>query len=939
MVDLPTRRDAGRFFWGLMWLILAVGIVAEVLPLVLRWKPPFGWWTTWTLGFGIWAGALGLCALALRLVSHGTDLFRALAAMWRTILLVIVAGYLLFANDQGRELGVGLIDEESLRRFFFLFLALIYWATNNWHTARLGLRTAVLHGDIPAPSADDKWLFWPPRLLGVCAHLFAAINLSLAAASQPESVSGLPQLVAWTAPLLIVVATVLIWILDRLLLSQRRPREKTVWNWIFTGGAAILLLAGIPGFIAIFAINEHLPHPPIGLSLGTFFISASAVVFLICVGWLRRRPPMSGSTEQERAADAKRENRQIFLCTVGLFLVAVVFACATWTNAVAVGRSLGSMVVAYFALGAVLALVNAVEFAVAGLTERGVFGQGAKPRIVGAYAAVFLVAVGLVNAWLHPFHRVRHCDGDCKETVSFRDRPTVAEAAHAWYNQAKAAYDKAHGEGPVPMVIVATAGGGIRAAFWTAEILETLTDDFASVDGFREANGVRPYLFAISGVSGGSVGATAFEAALAERDKHTCRVGDGTCPRSTTFLAADFLAPALASLVFVDAPSSFLPDFGQLDRGTALERSFEDASGGLLNQPFLSLFPYRKNGDKNDPAIDSEALWRPILLLNATHEETGRRIITSPVLIERNVFIDSYDALDVLQSDVRASTAAHNSARFSYISPAGDLGKDSEGMNYGSVIDGGYFENYGALTALELANAARSELNEKTQEVKLVVLMISSDPGLKKTHELVRIKKVKDKPCLVSVTERDDTMSGDDSQQTSETSANYLKVDPTGFENAWLNEFQAPLQGIKNVREAHGNRAAAALALEVCAEYPRPSSPPSSVNGQQARFPPDASRSSQAQNAILGQAKDASISYSAPVAASNDNPYFAHLAMCTDKGVVQPPLGWVLSSATRQAFVSLLGQCGNDVERRQLEIAIGGRAAQTSGDRKPDAKK
>ncbi|MGO7998471.1 hypothetical protein ACC734_40060, partial [Rhizobium ruizarguesonis] len=34
--------------------------------------------------------------------------------------------------------------------------------------------------------------------------------------------------------------------------------------------------------------------------------------------------------------------------------------------------------------------------------------------------------------------------------------------------------------------------------------------------------------------------------------------------RSTTFLAADFLAPALASLVFVDAPSSFLPDFGQL---------------------------------------------------------------------------------------------------------------------------------------------------------------------------------------------------------------------------------------------------------------------------------------------------------------------------------------------------------------------------------------
>ena len=68
----------------------------------------------------------------------------------------------------------------------FLFLALIYWATNNWHTARLGLYAAVKRGDIVASSGDDKWLFWPPRLLGVCAHLFAAVNLSLAAQGDPR---------------------------------------------------------------------------------------------------------------------------------------------------------------------------------------------------------------------------------------------------------------------------------------------------------------------------------------------------------------------------------------------------------------------------------------------------------------------------------------------------------------------------------------------------------------------------------------------------------------------------------------------------------------------------------------------------------------------------------------------------------------------------------
>ena len=91
------------------------------------------------------------------------------------------------------------------------------------------------------------------------------------------------------------------------------------------------------------------------------------------------------------------------------------------------------------------------------------------------------------------------------------------------------------------------------------------------------------------------------------------------------------------------------------------------------------------------------------------------------------MFIDSLDALHLLGNDVRASTAAHNSARFSYISPAGDLGNRN-----GSVIDGGYFENYGALSALEIARAAQAALKDEKPRVKLVILMISSDPDLDK---------------------------------------------------------------------------------------------------------------------------------------------------------------------------------------------------------------
>jgi hypothetical protein len=920
------HRIAERFFWGLMFVMLALGVVAAVLSWGVLNPDPTSWIAR-ALEIVVWAGAFGLCALVLGLISNATDLLRALAAMWRPLILVLAAAYLLFSNDQGRELGVGLMAENNGWRLFFLFLALIYWAANNWHTARLGLRAAVKRHEIPDPSGDEKWLFWPPRLLGVCAHLFAAVNLSLAAQNQPPFASSGWWLVAWTAPLVIITATGLVWAFDWLLVSQRTSRKRTTQSLITGAIVAILLLAGLAGLAGVAYTVHSLPP---GFSWGTFSISASAVVFLIGVSWLRRRPLVKGSPE-EKAADDRRENLEISLFTVGLFLIAFVFACATWTNSVAVGRALGSMVVAYFALGAILALVNFVELALAWTIGRGVFGPGARPRVVGAYAVVFMIGLGALNAWLHPFHRVRPCEGDCAVPQSAKgflapaspdERPTVAAAARVWYEQAKAAYGKAHGEGPVPMIIVATAGGGIRAAYWTAEILEKVTGDFEKEDGFKDEGGVRPYLFAISGVSGGSVGATAFEAALAQRDEPTCHAAGATCPLATTFLTADFLAPALANLVFVDAPSSFLPNIGQIDRGTALERSFENASGGLLARPFLSLFPYKK-----DSVAEGKAPWRPILLLNATHEETGKRIITGHVLIERNVFIDSLDALHVLKKDVRASTAAHNSARFTYISPAGDLGDKQ-----GSVIDGGYFENYGALTALELARAARWELRHEKPGVKLVILMISSDPGLKQARQLVRIKEGKDQgACLVSVAEREGAPSGAaGTLQSSDKSPNYLSLDTREVMNAWFNEFLAPFQGIKNVREAHGNRAAAELAVQICAEFPDPTSAPAptSANARQsaAPNPAPASQSPQLQTAAtLDKAKNESVNQSPPAAASRENPYFAHLAMCAEgtPPPVQPPLGWVLSSATQKAFQTLLGQCENGTELEQLEIAVG----------------
>jgi hypothetical protein len=63
----------------------------------------------------------------------------------------------------------------------------------------------------------------------------------------------------------------------------------------------------------------------------------------------------------------------------------------------------------------------------------------------------------------------------------------------------------------------------------------------------------------------------------------------------------------------------------------------------------------------------------------------------------------------LLKADVPISTAINNTARFPVLEPFGDILPPSEGHTQAEVIDGGYFENEGLQTALELARWLKRE--------------------------------------------------------------------------------------------------------------------------------------------------------------------------------------------------------------------------------------
>lgn len=295
------------------------------------------------------------------------------------------------------------------------------------------------------------------------------------------------------------------------------------------------------------------------------------------------------------------------------------------------------------------------------------------------------------------------------------ERPTLAGHFAAWKARRGAGED-------YPVFIVAAAGGGHRAAAWTAQVLTRLED--ATGGEFSR------HVYAISGVSGGSLGAASFVAALADgggasAEPDRARPSARTA-RLSAFYARDFISPVLAYMLFPDLMQRFWPESTIThDRAWALESTWEQAweatrpsaptSVNRFAAPFLDL--YSGQG----------GLELPLLFFNATSVEEGKRVVAAPV---RSRHEDAYDLLgaELVTGDIRLSTAVHNSARFTYVSPAGTVLRLAEGgaqKPWGRVVDGGYFENSGALTAREILEQLAALQGHRRN---LYVILISNEP-------------------------------------------------------------------------------------------------------------------------------------------------------------------------------------------------------------------
>jgi len=398
------------------------------------------------------------------------------------------------------------------------------------------------------------------------------------------------------------------------------------------------------------------------------------------------------------------------------------------------GPALGTATIVLFAMAVMMPLGTALVYA----------GNRFNVPVIG-----LLLVLAVASSLFNDNHRVRQTAEmrpyESVERVMARAKvpPGVVERSLRGYTDLESYFtawvkdlQPLHQKRAIPVVLVAVEGGGIRAAYWTASVLAELQDRAANA-GLDFAR----HVFAISGVSGGSLGSAVFAALVRTpydvnygADDAPCQEGTYRC-RAQRILARDFLSPTVAVLLFPDLLQRFLPVAYFDDRALALERSWEQA------------WRRYEPGDRFAGSFDG--LWReapletPLLFLNSTVVETGQRIIVNPIAFDgepfRRTFHDAHDAAAVIGAQVPLSTAVHMSARFTYVSPAGtierrDPARTPDELAWFRVVDGGYFENSGAVTLDEVLLALKRQAHKAGVEIRPVVIHISNDPIRKPTE-------------------------------------------------------------------------------------------------------------------------------------------------------------------------------------------------------------
>lgn len=651
----------------------------------------------------------------------------------------------------------------------------------------------------PAAEGDVPWMLYLLRVLGLCAFpvgiVIAGIAVLLGLEQARETLLSLEVGSAQTAVLVFAFGLwlLLAWYVSRLLLDRRfkpdtlgecmNPRfAERLRRWLPRG---LILGGGLP-IAAFFLMQERERLIGVGLlavTLALYLFVWKRRAWLLKLGTgsrLARLLALDG--RREAIALLEREDRmgtpsRVLIALVLLLQWGLFAALVAWPEATA--RAIGSPALVLLAMGSWIVF-------------GGILLTYVPKALIRMPLTALPVLLFVAFAPLNDNHRVADPDRSARSAVAPR------QPADAWL---QAWMSSVGADGKRPLVLVAVAGGASRAAYWGSASLARL-QELGELQGVNFADSV----FAISGTSGGALGAASFVAAVDARRQAIDAAQCTPWKLVRDFTGRDHLATPVGDMLYPDLVQRFLPvAVAGADRSLGLERAWtRDWPQSLARQ-----CPLRPTAHPNPWAEPVTALhgratpaeWLPLLALNTTALSRGQRVYQSDFLLANGDGIDLLDPSLGLDVDrMTLAQAVHNSARFPYISPAAavifkEAHKDEENGDVGRVWDrlgdGGYVEASATLTLSDL-------LRDLEASGRLKVCKPEDDcarQGILDRSRL-RLLLLGNTPALV-----DDWLCRD-----APTAADAQPLDGRRYRatHMGLNEVVAPAQGILNSNGARG---------------------------------------------------------------------------------------------------------------------------------------
>ena len=306
-------------------------------------------------------------------------------------------------------------------------------------------------------------------------------------------------------------------------------------------------------------------------------------------------------------------------------------------------------------------------------------------------------------------------------------RPSDFDGFYRRWLAARGETPRQHG----PLILVAVAGGGIRAAAHATLSLATADDTFNGKFGDRT--------LAISAVSGGALGVATW---LGQRTERLPVSAEAIGPAPTAlhlsrFYQRDFVSPTLNRMLVHDLPLGVLPWLQVSDRDAVLAHAWASSWDELRRAAGLlpldqTIFRRPVNSLRDDPDL-------PLVIFNATSAADGRPALYSSI---RAKFPGAW----LLDPSVPVMDAVTDSARFAVVSPVGHRCALSEatpplhsagapvecGKNFHpiAVADGGYNDNSG-LASLETVLDELASYDPGLDNVYVVIIRSNPEIGLR----------------------------------------------------------------------------------------------------------------------------------------------------------------------------------------------------------------